>query len=167
MSAATFSWIITSSSPINANPPAYTISSTNNPFSLVFSSTPLTLMEAGTDTEHYSFVLTGLNKPVVPTVALTSSNVATTCYFNQTYLEAKLYTKMSKTYPPSTSPSGDAGSDGQGGVWSSWPYAATVVQTASGGRDVPQCFDAQGHSIGTFTPENGGECSCEYQNYGT
>jgi hypothetical protein len=143
------------------------ISSTNNPFSIVFSSTPLALMDEGQASEHYSFVLEGLTKPVVPAVALTSSNVATTCYFNSTFLESKLYTKMAKTYPPSTSPSGDQGSDGQGGQWSAWPYAATVMQTASGGNDVPQCFDAQGHSVGTFTPESGGECSCNYQNFGT
>jgi hypothetical protein len=143
------------------------VSSAENPFSIVFPATPLTLMDVGQPTEYYSFVLTGLNKPVVPAAAITSNNAAATCYFNQTHLEGRLYTKMAKTYPPSSSPSGDQGSNGQGGVWAAWPYAATVSQYASGGANVPQCFDVNGNSVGTFAAQNGGECSCLYQNNGT
>jgi hypothetical protein len=169
-SAATFSWIITGASP-PTSPQTYTVSSTNNPFSVVFNPTPLTLMEANTPTEHYSFILNGMTKPVIPASQLTSSNLATTCYFNQTHLEAKLYTK---TYPvagtSSGSGSGSGGNAGDGSVgadWQAWPYAATVSQKASGGNDVPQCFDAMGKSVGTFTAQMGGECSCGYQNFGT
>jgi hypothetical protein len=163
-SAATFSWIITMNQPWT-NPPSYSISSTQNPFSIVFSSMPLTLKDSGLSTEHYFFILTSMNKPVVPSTAITPNNVATTCYFNQTSLEARLYTKMAKTYPPSS----QSGTDNSTSTatFVPWPFAAYVDQTDSGGPNVPQCFDNAGNNIGSFAAETGGECSCLYQNYGT
>lgn len=172
LSAATFSWIISatsttsSSAAVNSNaPPSYTISSTINPFSLVFSSTPLILKDDNQATEHFSFVLTAMNKPVVPVVALASNNAATTCYFNQTTLEARLYTKMAKTYPASLA--GSNGNSSTASEFAPWPYAASIEQTASGGNDVPNCYDAAGKKVGDFKAQMGGECSCAYQNYGT
>jgi hypothetical protein len=148
------------------NPPSYSISSTDNPFSIVFSSMPLTLMDSGLSTEYYSFALLSMNKPVVPSSALTASNIAATCYFNQTTLEARLYTQMAKTYPPS-SESSAGNSSNSTTSFAPWPYAAYVDQTDSGGANVPQCFDNSGNEVGSFTAETGGECSCLYQNYGT
>jgi hypothetical protein len=148
------------------NPPSYSISSTNNPFSIVFSAMPLTLKDSGLSTEYYSFVLTSMNKPVIPSSAITTGNIATTCYFNQTTLEARLYTKMAKTYPTSSESSSDS-SGNSTAPFSPWPYAAYVDQTDSGGPNVPQCFDNQGNGMGYFSAETGGECSCLYQNYGT
>ncbi|PBP19341.1 hypothetical protein BUE80_DR009946 [Diplocarpon rosae] len=49
---ATFDWIIT---PVESSNNNYTISSTDNYFSLVFSNTSLSLMNAGADDEHYFF----------------------------------------------------------------------------------------------------------------
>lgn len=165
ISAATFSWIITMNEP-STNPPSYSISSTDNPFSIVFSAMPLTLLDSGLSTEHYSFVLTSMNKPVVPSSAITTANIAATCYFNQSSLEGRLYTKMAKTYPPSSVPSsGTSGNSTTSFV--PWPYAAYVDQTDSGGENVPQCFDNHGNVVGYFAAETGGECSCLYQNYGT
>jgi hypothetical protein len=164
LSAATFSWIVSLNEPATS-PPSYTISSTDNPFSIVFSAMPLTLLDAGLSTEHYSFVLTSMNKPVVPSSAITAANIATTCYFNQSSLEARLYTKMAKTYPPSESSAG-ASSNGTAS-FAPWPYAAYVDQMDSGGQNIPQCFDNSGNAVGSFAVETGGECSCLYLNYGT
>jgi hypothetical protein len=148
------------------NPPSYTISSTDNPFSIVFSAMPLTLKDSGLSTEYYSFVLTSMNKPVVPSTAITTANIATTCYFNQTSLEARLYTKMAKTYlSPSDSSPGT--SDNSTASFAPWPYAAYVDQSDSGGPNVPQCYDNSENQVGYFAVETGGECSCLYQNYGT
>jgi hypothetical protein len=158
-------WIITMNEPAT-NPPSYSISSTNNPFSIVFSAAPLTLMDSGLSTEYYSFVLISLNKPVVPSTAITSDNIAATCYFNQTSLEARLYTKMSNTYPPSSGSSTGTSSNNTAS-FVPWPYAAFIGQTDAGGVNVPQCFDNSGNAVGSFTAETGGECSCLYQNYGT
>jgi hypothetical protein len=148
------------------NPPSYTISSTDNPFSIVFGAMPLTLKDSGLSTEYYSFVLTAMNKPVVPSTAITTANIATTCYFNQTSLEARLYTKMAKTYP-SSSDSSSGTSGNSTASFAPWPYAAYVDQTDSGGPNVPQCYDNNGNQVGYFAAETGGECSCIYQNYGT
>jgi hypothetical protein len=164
-SAATFSWIITLNEPAT-NPPSYTISSTDNPFSIVFSAMPLILLDSGLSTEHYSFVLTSMNKPVVPSSAITTTNIATTCYFNQTSLEARLYTKMAKTYPPSSESSSGTSSNSTTS-FVPWPYAAYVDQMDAGGANVPQCYDNSGNAAGDFAAETGGECSCLYQNYGT
>lgn len=165
LSAATFSWIITMNQPVTDSP-SYTISSTDNPFSIVFSAMPLTLKDSGLSTEHYSFVLTSMNKPVVPSSAITTANIATTCYFNQTSLEARLYTKMAKKYSTSSeSPLGTSSNSTTS--FAPWPYAAYVDQTDSGGPNVPQCYDNKGNGIGYFSAETGGECSCLYQNYGT
>jgi hypothetical protein len=165
LSAANFSWIITIDEPAT-NPPSYTVSSTDNPFSILFSAIPLTLIDSGLSTEYYSFVLPSMNKPVIPSSAITTANIATTCYFNQTSLEARLYTKMAKTYPPSSESSSGTSSNSTAS-FAPWPYAAYVDQTDSGGVGVPQCFDNNGNAVGSFAVETGGECSCLYQNYGT
>lgn len=147
------------------NPPTYSISSTDNPFSIVFSTMPLTLKDPGLSSEYYSFVLTSMNKPVVPSSAITTQNIATTCYFNQTSLEARLYTKMPNTYPPASDSSGTPRNDTAS--FAPWPFAAYVDQTDAGGPNVPQCYDNKGNGVGYFGDETGGECSCLYQNYGT
>lgn len=145
------------------NPPSYTVASTDNPFSIVFSGMPLTLVDSGLSTEYYSFVLTSMNKPVVPSSAITTANIAATCYFNQSSLEARLFTKMAKTYPPSS----ESSSGNSTAPFVPWPYAAYVDQTDSGGANVPQCFDSSGNAVGSFAAETGGECTCLYLNYDT
>ncbi len=160
------------------NPPTYTISSTQNPFSILFSNSTLTLQDANLPTERYTFRIP-MSKPVIPSSPIMSSNIATTCYFNSTVLTASLYTKMAKSYPSSSSSSNSTASStssstgsaggGQGStgdpVFAPWPYAASVEQVATGGNDVPECFDMQGNRVGSFVAETGGECDCRYQNY--
>lgn len=159
-SAATFDWII---QPESLGSQQYLISSTNNPFSLVFTNASLTLLDADLSTERYTFQI-NMNKPVVPGAALTESNTATTCYFNQTTFEGTLYTHMTKTYGQNSS------SNNTGDSFIPWPYAASVTQSANAGSNVPECFDTKGAQIGNFTvqaAQTGGQtCDCMYMNFG-
>ncbi|RDW73136.1 hypothetical protein BP6252_07043 [Coleophoma cylindrospora] len=157
-STANFTWIIDY---IVGND-SYTISSTNNIFSIVFSNQSLELKDAGLATEHYSFQMT-TQKAVIPSAALTSANMAATCYFNQTMFNAMLYTKMAKTY---SSSSRMASTESK--TFAPWPYAARVEQIAQSGPRTPSCLDASGMSLGDFSlSEAGDQCDCLYMNTGT
>jgi hypothetical protein len=155
-SAATFNWII---QPSSQGSSTYTVSSTNNPFSLVFANTTLTLLDATLVTERYMFQVV-MNKLVIPTTAVAGSNLATACYYNSTTLEANLYTKMVKSYPSNSTEKGSSTTPGP------WPYAAKVEQIAMSGPDVPYCVNAQFDHVGDFVVWNGEYCNCVYQNYG-
>ncbi|KUJ08878.1 uncharacterized protein LY89DRAFT_328300 [Mollisia scopiformis] len=157
-SAATFEWIIY---PDN-NSPNYTISSTDNYFSIVFSNLTLSLMNSGASDEHY-FFQTMMSKPTKPAVQLGSQNVASTCYFNQTTFQAYLYTKMPKSYPPSTTNTTDPS-----GAFIEWPYAVKVEQVAGAGPNVPTCVGPSGQVLGDFSVADETQlCDCLYLNTGT
>ena len=162
-SAATFDWIII---PVNdASSPNYTISSTQNPFSFLFTNTSMSLMNPGTAQEHYFFQL-NMNKPTNPATALTNANIASTCYFNDTAFQAYLYTKMEKSYP-------DYSTDGMEGTntkqaFAPWPFAVRVEQVANAGPGTLTCVDDAGDSMGDFSVADGAEsCQCLYLNTGT
>ncbi|KAL8842588.1 MAG: hypothetical protein Q9205_006388 [Flavoplaca limonia] len=156
---ANFTWIITSSSPSE-----FAISSTSNPWSIEFPSTPLQKVNEGTEEEHYHFTTT-FDKSTSP-----NSNIE--CQFNDTLLEAFLYTKKARDYP-SPSPV-DPPSSGTADKFRPWPYAIDIRQTIGGGQNTPQCFRKQaGGGLGdritdglTPKPEKE-ECSCEYKNSGS
>jgi len=157
-SAATFDWII---QPASSGSSTYTVSSTNNPFSLVFANATMTLVDANLATERYTFEVT-MNKPVVPMTAITTSNVAATCYFNSTTFAASLYTRMAMSFGSNST------SNSTGNAFAPWPYAASMEQVATSGSTVPECYDAQGNLIGNFTVESSGrQCNCLYMNYDT
>ncbi|RDW87640.1 hypothetical protein BP5796_03334 [Coleophoma crateriformis] len=157
-SAANFTWIID----YVVGNDSYMISSTDNIFSIVFSNQSLELKDAGLATEHYSFQM-ATQKAVIPSAALTSENIAATCYFNQTIFNAMLYTKMAKTYS-STSRTGSTESK----TFAPWPYAVRVEQIAQSGPRTPSCLDASGISLGDFSlSEAGDPCDCLYMNTGT
>ncbi|CZR55040.1 uncharacterized protein PAC_04926 [Phialocephala subalpina] len=155
-SAATFEWII---SPVN-NTNNFTISSTQNYFSIVFSNLSLILQKEGASDEHY-FFQTMMQKPTKPSVQLGSSNVASTCYFNSTTFQGYLYTKMPKSYPNnSTNTTTEA--------FTPWPYAVKVEQVAAAGVGTPTCLGPSGESLGDFSVEDGTQlCDCLYLNTGT
>ncbi|KAG4435272.1 hypothetical protein IFR05_009232 [Cadophora sp. M221] len=155
---ASFDWIISPSVGNN-----YTISSTPNYFSIVFSNTSLSLMKAGTDDEHY-FFQTMMDKPTKPVAQLGSENVASTCYFNSTTFQGYLYTKKSKTFITSdTNSSTDTNSP-----FAAWPYAVKIEQVASAGEGTPTCLDPSGESLGDFSVTDGTQlCDCLYLNTGT
>ena len=157
-SAATFDWIITPVEGTND----YTVSSTPNYFSLIFANASMSLMNAGSDQEHYFFEIS-LPKPVKPATALTSSNVAATCYFNQTMFQASLYTRMSRTYPDNSTERTNTTQE-----FTSWPYAVKIEQISDGGAGTPTCLDPSGNSLGDFSVSNTAQqCDCTYLNTGT
>ncbi|TAQ90721.1 hypothetical protein B7494_g898 [Chlorociboria aeruginascens] len=156
-SAATFDWII---NPDSKNSSIYLISSTSDPFSIMFTNASLMLQDPTLDSEHY-FFQTLIQKPTIPSVLLTSADVASTCYFNNTMFKAYLYTKMAKTYP-------ESGSGNAGGVYGEWPFAVKVEQVATSGIGTPSCLDVHGDSVGDFSVPTSGElCDCLYLNTGT
>lgn len=156
-SAATYDWII---SPVNGTN-NYTISSTPNVFSLMFSNASMSLMNSGTSQEHYFFQIS-MQKPTKPAGQLSSENVASTCYFNETTFQAYLYTKMPKTYPNNSTDTNTTE------PFAPWPYAVKVEQVAASGSGTPTCLDPSGNSVGDFSVSDAGQlCDCLYLNTGT
>ena len=156
--AATFDWIIT---PVEGTT-NYTVSSTKNFFSNIFTNASMSLMNKDTDQEHYFFQM-NMQKPVIPSTALTSSNVASTCYYNQTTFQAYLYTKMEKSYPENSTSSTNTTVP-----FAPWPYAVKVEQVSAAGAGTPTCLDASGNSMGDFSVSDTAElCDCLYLNTGT
>lgn len=154
-SAATFDWLIRSSSTQEGN---YTISSTPNPFSILFDSAPLQLLKQGQPDEHYFFQLS-MTKPTKPTTQLGSENIASTCYFDNTTLQGYLYTKMEKTYPKDEKTISG---------FEPWPGAIKIEQVAGATAENPRCVDSSGNSLGDFGVEDGSQlCDCLWLNTGT
>jgi hypothetical protein len=140
-------------------PTNYTISSTQNFFSVIFANLTLSLEAANTLDEHY-FFSSIIPKPTRPTTQIGSDNAAATCYFNSTTFQAYLYTKRPKTYP--------ANSTSDNGAFAPWPYAVQVEQIADSGTGTPTCLDSSGNSLGDFSvKEQNKQCSCNYLNTGT
>ncbi|KAL9000180.1 MAG: hypothetical protein Q9169_001082 [Polycauliona sp. 2 TL-2023] len=153
---ANFTWVITSSSPSS-----FAISSTSNPWSVEFPSTPLQKVNPDTEEEHYHFT-TSFDKTTVPSAGVQ-------CQFNDTLLEGNLYTKKARNYPsPSPAEPPSASSTDK---FQPWPYAIDIQQTIGGGQDSPQCFRMQSGRLGDRiingrTPKGENEeCSCEYKNF--
>jgi hypothetical protein len=154
-STATFQWII---DPV-PHTSYYTISSTDNLFSVVFTNLTLSLINAGQSNEHYYFS-TNMQKPTKPSVALTNENLASTCYFNQTSFQGYLYTKMAKTFP-----NGESNTTVTGQPFADWPYAVRVEQMSGGGSGTPTCLGPQGQSLGDFSVSDPAQlCECLYLN---
>lgn len=163
-SIATFNWIITGSGT------SYNVSSADNPFSITFSNQSLTLVDAGTATERYTFSMP-MNKLVIPGTPITTDNMQAQCYFNGTLLNASLYTRMNGTNTTNSMPSSSSTtSDGQV-AWQPWPFAASINQTISGGDNVPSCFEVANGRVGAPVTNNLGaqpassQCGCFYRNF--
>jgi hypothetical protein len=156
-----FNWII-GQDPTNCG--TYKISSTNNPFSIVFNNITLTLADAGLASERYTFKITR-QKSVAASQAVSDNNAQATCYFNATTLQGDLYTRMERTYPANLSDSSNTTTPSFT-TFNSWPYATEIVQLDSS-DDIPQCFDMAGDLLGNFTVGGGGgSCECLYANFG-
>lgn len=173
-SMATFNWIIAASG--QGSSQTFTISSTDNPFAIDFSSATLSLVGSGTPNERYTFT-TNVRKNGFP-----SFNVK--CFFNDTQFTANMYTKKPKSYPSnsaSPSPSSSAvgavatgtGSAGapSGGDFANWNFAVEARQSIGGGVDVPACYKWINGQVGSritsgYTVEPAENfCSCAYKNY--
>ncbi|KAI5367746.1 hypothetical protein Slin15195_G028780 [Septoria linicola] len=172
-SRSTFDWVITNSSSSYATigsgstadegePANLTISSTSNPFSLTFDHTPLTYISPSSNSSsaRYTFSFE-MDKAFNPPISLSSNNVATQCYFNQTTFTGTLYLSAPRTYPESTDSAGSL----------QWPYAIDITQSSPGGTDVPACYEFVQGQIGTrittrLTPQPANtQCTCDYRNY--
>ena len=162
---ATFNWIISAANSTSDPTSNLTISSTNNPFSIDFSNAALTLVDAGTDNERYTFTTT-VQKAVFPTF-----NVR--CDYNDTQFTADLYTSKPKSYPSNSTSNATSSAAGTpaGGAFADWNYAVDATQDIGGGVDVPACYDlvnglpgdrvTSGYSVMPAADF----CSCAYKNY--
>lgn len=176
-SQAYFNWAITntednyatvdsvSSTPDSGIPANLTISSKNDPFGIVFGAKPLTYHASSSNSSspRYTFSFT-LPKKVIPSSAITSDGSQAECFFNQTIFTGNIYLSASRNYPS------DSSKDSTSiGGYTQWPHAVEVTQMASGGTNVPNCYETGTGAPITdagLTPQAGNfECSCDYRNY--
>ena len=177
-SLATFNWVVsntsttyatntTATTPAQGIPANLTVSSTLNPFSISFSDQPLTYISSSSNatSPRYTFNFT-MQKPVIPSSAITDNNAAAECFFNQTIFSATMYLGAALTFPSEEL----AGMSGVGG-YTPWPFAVEITQTSPGGQDVPACYETVNGAVGNriingLTPEpTSSTCLCDYRNY--
>lgn len=160
LSMATFNWII---EPTENDSSAYMVSTTNNPFAIIFTNASLSLMNSGSNEEAYMFSIS-LDKTVIPTTAITSDGSTAECMYNGTTFTAHLYTKKSKTYPSDSLNSTDD-------FYQPWPFAVDISQSIAGGASVPDCYKTNngilGDKVTLQTESSTSTCDCSWQNYGT
>jgi len=166
-STATFDWIIDSSPSTASN---YTISSTPNVFSIMFANVSLQLLDEHLQTERYHF-RAPFKKVVIPQDAL---NVR--CNYNDSMLEADLYTRLRQVFPDTSysstvpaTPKSTATSFSGGQQL--WPYAVEITIFQEGGPDVPDCHQLTDGVLGPrltqgFQAKAATDlCSCFYKNF--
>ncbi|GAB7341914.1 hypothetical protein MBLNU457_g0221t1 [Dothideomycetes sp. NU457] len=152
----------TSSSGIAAN---VTVSSTQNPFGITVNSQSVTYINDGDgNSPRYAFNFTQ-SKSVVPSTAITDDNSQTLCFFNQTMFSAVMWLSNSTNHQPSLdAPSGSGG-------YTPWPFAIEVTQIATGGQNVPACYETEFGAIGQqittgLNPQSSSDqCTCLYRNF--
>ncbi|KAK4555749.1 hypothetical protein LTR86_006969 [Recurvomyces mirabilis] len=178
-SAATFNWIITntsstyatntsSSTPSEGIPANLTISSTNNPFSIIFTNQSLTYISLASNTSspRLTFNFTQ-SKSVIPSTSITSNGATAECFFNSTVFTGTLYLDAPRTYPYGQ----EAQRDSSIGGFEQWPYAVEILQASPGGQDVPACYQMINGGVGDRILTAGtamseeSRCLCDYRNY--
>ena len=171
---ATFNWIISPSNADGASNGTLTISASHDPFAIDFSNASLSLVDAGTSQERYTFSIP-VQKTVFPTTAITTNNVAASCDYDNTQLQASLYTRMPNTYNVSSQSSSTtqtlSTSTNSTNGFQAWPFAVDVTQSIGGGANVPACYEsANGNNGDRITnglePQSSTDmCTCEYKNF--
>ena len=170
---ATFNWIISGTTA------DLTISSTDNIFAINFANASLKLVDGNTPNERYTFSIAN-DKIVIPHEDITGKGLMSSCQYNNTVLQASLYTRLSSTYNPDANATSAAGTSSAAtaaptsasGAFQPWPHAVSVEQKINGGSDVPACYEEQnGKRLGRITngldPQpSDSACSCLYKNYG-
>ena len=153
----------------------YTISASNDLFSIDFVNVTMALVDADTPTERYSFTVP-LNKTVNPSTSITTDNSQASCLYYNTYLEGNLYTQMTHSYPansPNTSASvsSSATSSLNATGFQPWPYAAEITQKIGGGQNVPECYKLFNGDLsdritdGLNAKPSEDTCSCLWKNF--
>ncbi|SPJ79541.1 uncharacterized protein FTOL_07932 [Fusarium torulosum] len=145
-SSATFFWIITPN-----GDDSYNISSTENPFAPSFANLTLKMLDKDTSKERLQFSFS-MDKTVVPDDDLSASNRVAKCTFDDTLLEATLWTQ------------GGDGSDSS--KFADWPGNVEIVQRKTFDGGSPTCVDSEGGNVGDVTSA-AGSCECRYANYDT
>ena len=140
--------------------PSYKISSSDNPFTLPFVDANLTLRSKNQPDEHYAFT-TVIEKIVIPDGAISSDGAAARCYYNNSMISAKLYTKMQTMLPNNETVSAAQKPEG------SWPGAVEIWQTSP---DPPVCYKAvgggpDGEQVQLQGAVTESECKCEYADF--
>jgi hypothetical protein len=156
-SLTTLDWIVSGTN--TSAGPKYSIASSSNPFALPFSDAQFTLSNKGSPDEHWSFI-TVLEKVVYPDAVITSNGNAARCYYNDSMISAKLYTKRQKMLPGNEVVSADEKVKG------SWPGAVEIWQTSS---QPPVCFEVVGGQDRARVLVEGAvteaDCKCEYADF--
>ncbi|KJR89119.1 uncharacterized protein SPSK_06244 [Sporothrix schenckii 1099-18] len=171
-SAVTLEWIIagtTGGSTSSASTiTTYTISSSSSSSSASpsFSSIYMTLLDTGLPSERLVFNFS-MDLAYVPTSDLVDHQTsAATCYFNQTILQATLWTQRRATFPP-TIANVPAPTEASTSAFVPWPFAVEIAQVQQAGPAIPDCVDYHGNSLGDFSVPDGGAadvCGCWYSN---
>jgi len=173
-SVASFNWIISNTSstyatdttettPDSGVPANLTVSTSNDPFGIMFTGQALTYIAnpSNTSSARYTFSFISSRK-VIPSPAITADNTNVECFFNQTIFTASIYLSAASTFP-----TGEASIGG----YAPWPYAVEITQTAAGGSDVPNCYSIvdgrEGEPVeaGLVPQPDGAECMCDYRNF--
>lgn len=138
---------------------AYKISSNgaDNVFGTSFQNENLQLLDAGKDTERYSFQISR-SKTVNVTGSLGDEEGSFACDYGATGIQGVLYTKMQRTYPDDTIVVEGADSP-------AWPYAARIEQNVAGGEGIPSCRKNRGDQVRLSSQDAGTLCSCLYKNW--
>lgn len=177
-SDAIFNWIITNTSatyatsdspstPSRGIPANLTVSTTENPFSIMFKDKPLTYISDSTNSTsaRYTFEFT-MPRRIVPSPAITSDGINAECFFNGTIYSANIYLAAERSIFL-----GGATDTFSPGGYEPWPYATEFKQSATGGEDVPDCYRSNDGQLGDritngLAPQSSNaECICDYRNY--
>jgi hypothetical protein len=178
-SLATFNWIIRNTSedyatpsspstPAEGVPANLQISSTEDPFGISFTSKPLTFISQSGNSSAARLTFTfSMNKVVIPSQPITTTDANSKCFFNATTFTGTLYLSAPRNYP-----GGDLQTSNSSGGFQQWPYAVEITQTANGGTDVPNCYETTNGQLGQqiFNPAlvampSTDQCSCDYRNF--
>ncbi|KAI8933749.1 hypothetical protein NX059_009463 [Plenodomus lindquistii] len=138
---------------------AYKISSNgqDDTFGTTFQNENLRLLDAGKDTERYSFQISR-SKTVDVTGSLGDERGSFECDYSATGIQGVLYTKMKRTYPDDTIAV-------QGANSPAWPYAARIEQNIAGGQGIPSCRRNGGDQVSLASQDASTLCSCLYKNW--
>lgn len=148
-----------------------TISTTNNPLSIVFSDEALTYFNPASNSsaERYTFSFT-MAKSVIPNMDISGTNTQSQCYFNQTTFSATLYLSAQRSYPEDNTTITSSTDETQ------WPYAIEILQSSpgggqNGGEITPVCYsyvdgrDGAMLDAGLSAQSANSQCECGYRNF--
>lgn len=138
-------------------------------FNILFANASLQLRDKGMQSERYHFT-TPFKKVVTPPGAMNQR-----CYYNESTLEADLYTRLKQVFPETSytstvPPRASQTATSFSGSQQLWPYAVEITVSQQGGPDVPDCHvltnGVPGPRLtqGVEAKASTDLCSCFYKN---